>query len=65
MNLTTDKLKDYRPTGLKHNENCGYYYDGICKCDYWDEVKPNAARYGIIETHLASLEIIGGLTETD
>ena len=51
--------------GLKHNENCGYYYDSICKCEYWDEVRPNANRYGIIESYLANLEVIGGLTETD
>tara|TARA_R100000655_G_scaffold18867_1_gene39623 strand:- start:12696 stop:12893 length:198 start_codon:yes stop_codon:yes gene_type:complete len=65
MNLTTTKLKDTRPMGLKHNENCGYYYDNICKCDYWDEVRPNAKRYGLYEQALANRQILGGLTETD
>ena len=65
MNLTTDKLKHHRPDGLTHNENCGYHYDNICKCEYWDEVRPNAKRYGIYESILLGQKIFGDATETD
>ena len=65
MNLTTEKIKTVHPMQLKHNNNCGYYYDSICNCEYWDQVRPNAKRYGLYESILLNQAIFGNSTETD
>ena len=50
MNLTTEIIKhEVHPMYLRHNKHCPYLYENICKCDYWDDVKPKAQRFGLLD----------------
>ena len=65
MNLTTNKLKNVYWSLLRHNENCSYYFENSCQCEYWNQVRPNAKRYGLKEIEDCRQAIIGNATETD